>query len=110
MRGIGFSANATGEDCEAAVLRVTQELYQPLRAGKFGARTLLGWLLALLLGARTLLGAPGLTTSNKKLLSLLGARMLLGAPGLTTSNKKLLGAPGIATWSRDATRGSWPYY
>ena len=28
--------------------------------------------------------------------SLLGARTLLGAPGLTT-NKKLLGAPGIAT-------------
>ena len=27
-----------------------------------------------------------------------------------TSNKKLLGAPGIATRSKDATRGSWPYY
>ena len=26
------------------------------------------------------------------------------------SNKKLLGAPGIATRSKDATRGSWPYY
>ena len=25
-------------------------------------------------------------------------------------NKKLLGAPGIATRSEDATRGSWPYY
>ena len=24
--------------------------------------------------------------------------------------KKLLGAPGIATRSKDATRGSWPYY
>ena len=23
---------------------------------------------------------------------------------------KLLGAPGIATRSKDATRGSWPYY
>ena len=60
-----------------------------------------------------LLGAPGLTTRNKKLLgvaSLLGARMLLGAPGLTTRNKKLLGAPGIATRSKDAARGSWPYY
>ena len=45
-----------------------------------------------LLGARMLLGAPGLTTSNKK---------LLGAPGSTTSNKKLLGAPG-ATRSKDA--------
>ena len=30
--------------------------------------------------------------------------------GITTSNKKLLGAPGIATRSKDATRGSWPYY
>ena len=29
---------------------------------------------------------------------------------LTTRNKKLLGAPGIATRSKDATRGSWPYY
>ena len=37
---------------------------------------------------------------------LLGARTLLGAPGLTTRNKKLLGAPGIATRSKDATRGS----
>ena len=27
-----------------------------------------------------------------------------------TSNKKLLGAPGTATRSKDATRGSWPYY
>ena len=26
------------------------------------------------------------------------------------SNKKLLGAPGIATRSKDATRGSWAYY
>ena len=70
--------------------------------------------MALLLGARTLLGALGLTTSNKKLLeqraSLLGARTLLGALGLTTSNKKLLGAKGVATRSKDATRGSWPYY
>ena len=28
---------------------------------------------------------------------LLGAKTLLGAPGLTTRSKKLLGAPGIAT-------------
>ena len=69
-----------------------------------------------------LLRAPGLkelpgTASNKELLgvlaSLLGARMLLRAPGLkelpgTASNKELLGAPGIATRSKDATRGSWP--
>ena len=41
---------------------------------------------------------------------LLGARTLLGAPGLTTRNKKLLGAPGSATRSKDATRSkglSW---
>ena len=37
---------------------------------------------------------------------LLGARTLLGAPGLTTRNKKLLGGPGIATRSRDATRAN----
>ena len=29
---------------------------------------------------------------------------------LTTRNKKLLGAPGHTTRSKDATRGSWPYY
>ena len=34
---------------------------------------------------------------------ILRARMLLGAPGLTTRNKKLLGAPGIATRSKDGT-------
>ena len=38
------------------------------------------------------------------------SKIYLGAPGLTTRNKKLLGAPGIATRSKDATRGSWPYY
>ena len=27
-----------------------------------------------------------------------------------TRNKKLLGAPGIATRSKNGTRGSWPYY
>ena len=32
---------------------------------------------------------------------------LLGAPGLTTRNKKLIETPGIATRSKDATRGSW---
>ena len=36
-------------------------------------------------------------------LGVIGARTLLGAPGLTTRNKKLLGAPGIATRSKDAT-------
>ena len=29
---------------------------------------------------------------------------------ITTSNKKLLGAPGRTTRTKDATRGSWPYY
>ena len=29
---------------------------------------------------------------------------------MASSNKKLLGAAGIATRSKDATRGSWPYY
>ena len=42
--------------------------------------------------------------------SLLGARTLLGAPGLTTRSKKLLGAPGIAARSKDTTRGSWHRY
>ena len=31
-------------------------------------------------------------------------RTLLGAPGLTTRNKKLLGTKGIATRSKDASR------
>ena len=60
--------------------------------------------MALLLGARTLLGAPGL---------ILGARTLLGAPGLIQGARTLLGAKGIATRSKDATeatRGLWPYY
>ena len=39
----------------------------------------------------------------------LGARTLLGAPGLTTSNKKLLGAKGIATRSKDAI-SFWPLH
>ena len=65
-------------------------------------------------GTRTLPGAPAHTTRNKKLLRaqavLLGARTLVGAPGLCTRNKKLLEAPGRTTRSKDATRGSWPYY
>ena len=36
-------------------------------------------------------------TSNKD------ARTLLGAPGITTRNKKLLGAPGLTNRSKDAT-------
>ena len=50
---------------------------------------------------RYILGAPGLTTRNKKLLGAPGLttrnKKLLGAPGLTTRNKKLLGAPGLTT-------------
>ena len=42
--------------------------------------------------------------------SLLVARTLLGAPGLTTRNKKLLGAPGIATRSKDAIRNKGHRY
>ena len=32
--------------------------------------------------------------------------MLLGAPGLTSRNKKLLGAPGLASRTKDATTGA----
>ena len=38
------------------------------------------------------------------------ARTLLGAPGLTTRSKTLLVTKGIATRSKDATSSSWPYY
>ena len=41
---------------------------------------------------------------------LLGAMTLLGAPGIATNNKKLLGAPGLTTRSKDATRGAWHRY
>ena len=63
----------------------------------------------MLLGARTLLGTPGLFTRNTRTLrteqraSLLGARTLLGARGLGTRNKRtLLVAKGIAARSKDA--------
>ena len=36
---------------------------------------------------------------------LLGARTLLGAPGIATRSKKLLGAPGRTTRSKKATKG-----
>ena len=53
------------------------------------------------LGARTLLGAPGLTTT-------VGARTLLGAPGRTTRNKKLLGVAGLDRhWMSLADAGGW---
>ena len=56
-------------------------------------------------------GAPGIATSNKKLLGAKGIATrskdaTRGAPGIATSNKKLLGAKGIATRSKDATRGA----
>ena len=72
---------------------------------------------AMLLGARTLLGAPGVATRSK------GA--IIGAPGIATRSKDatrgswrrytrskgaIIGAPGIATRSKDATRGSWRRY
>ena len=40
----------------------------------------------------------------------LGARTLLGAPGLTTRSKKLLVTKGIATRSKNATSSSRPHY
>ena len=42
--------------------------------------------------------------------SLLGARTLLGAPGIATRNKDATSNKGIATSSKDATSSSWPYY
>ena len=63
-------------------------------------------------GARTLLGAPGLITRNKKQLGAPGIatriKKLLVAPGLSTSNKKLLGGSAFFR-SKDVTRGSRPY-
>ena len=46
---------------------------------------------------------------KSKSVSLLGARTLLGAPGLTTRNKAtLLGAPGIATSNKKKERSLQP--
>ena len=53
--------------------------------------------MAPLLRAKTLLVAPGHTSSNKK---------LLGTKGIATKSKD---AKGIATKSKDATSSSWPY-
>ena len=36
--------------------------------------------------------------------------MLLVAPGIATSNKKVLGAPGLTTRSKDAASSSWHRY
>ena len=59
-------------------------------------------LLAFLLEARTLLGAPGTATRSKD-----ASR---GAPGIATRSKDATrGAPGIAT-RKDATRDSWHRY
>ena len=44
------------------------------------------------------------STSGSNATRRLGARTLLGAPGIATRNKKLLGAKGIAIRSKDATR------
>ena len=56
-----------------------------------------------------LLEPPGRTTL---LAALLGARTLLGAPGLTTRSKDATKGswPYSSTRSKDGTRGSWPYY
>ena len=43
---------------------------------------------------------------SQRFLDSLVARTLLGAPGIATSNKKLLGAPGLTTRSKDAIRKS----
>ena len=67
-----------------------------------------------LLGARTLLGAPGIATRSKD--ATIGAPGIatrskdatIGAPGIATRSKDAtIGAPGIATRSKDATRCSW---
>ena len=56
---------------------------------------------ASLVGARTLVGAPGLTTRSKD--ATRNKCIASSNKCLTSSNKKLLGAPGIAT-SRILTR------
>ena len=56
---------------------------------------------------------PKIYTIKRKLLLATRAFLLVArspAPGIAASNKKLLGAPGLTTRSKDATRGSWPYY
>ena len=87
--------------------------YQISSKQLLGARTVLGPP-GLATRSKKLLGAPGLTPRSKKLLRAGGlttrSKKLLGAPGLTTGSKKLPGAPGLTTRSKDATRGSWPYY
>ena len=96
------------------------------RASLLGARTLRLELLALLLVTRTLLVAQG-----HHVLQLVGVTLALASRwnwvtvldrvrlehnsshsirlGLLGA-RTLLGAKGIATRSKDATRGSWPYY
>ena len=69
-----------------------------------GIKKLRSGLLALLLGARTLLGAKGIATRSKDATS--NKCHASSNKCLTSSNKKLLGAPGIATRSKDATRGT----
>ena len=57
--------------------------------------------MALLLGARTLLGAPGISIRS----ILTSSKKLLGAQGIATRNKKLLGAPGLTTRSKKPKLG-----
>ena len=52
-------------------------------------------------GARALLGAPGIATSNKK---------LLGAPGLTTTNAgdRSTAKASSTSYTSPWTKGPWP--
>ena len=52
-----------------------------------------------------------LSFSSRPCLSILRLEAIASSlEAIASRNKKLLGAPGIATKSKDATRGSWPYY
>ena len=80
-----------------------------------GARTLLGAKGIATRSKDATRGSPGLTTRSKKLLGallalLLGARSYWGLLASLLGARTLLGAPGIATRSKDATRGSWHRY
>ena len=67
--------------CTRCRLRVTAVAQQKNKEGRY---------YRVLLGARTLLEAPGLTTRSKD--------ATIGAPGLTTRSKDAtIGAPGLTT-------------
>ena len=55
--------------------------------------------------------SKGMRRRNRKLTSGVASDMyFLETHSLSKLVKKLLGAKGIATKSKDATRGSWPHY